>query len=180
MPVQAQGTAVLDPWQLSDQYNDESRAIAEYLSTLRRPELLNGLARSEWKRWKQDAHRFTVQDGQLFRKAGRKAPLRRYVDNDELRSEVMLQLHEGTGHFGIEAATRLVADRYWWPNLYMDVKRHVKSCFECQMRIGARTQEELHATWVTLPWYKIGLDITYMPAKRGKQYLVLARDDLSG
>ena len=60
------------------------------------------------------------------------------------------------------------------------MKGYVKTCAECQLRSAARVKEELHPTYATSIWEKWGLDVVHMPSWKGYQYMVLARDDLSG
>ena len=36
------------------------------------------------------------------------------------------------GHPGISRTTKLVARRYWWPQMAQDVKDYVKGCADCQ------------------------------------------------
>ena len=38
----------------------------------------------------------------------------------------------------------------------------------------------MFATWTTALWEKVGVDVVHMQPVRGKNYLVVARDDFSG
>ena len=162
---------------LEDSYGEEYQEIARWLCTLVRPTHLEGKA---YRRFKQEALKFVVHDRQLFRRASKNVPLRKVVDRGERKKEILLELHEASGHKGREGTYRRVADRYWWPNLYADVVKHVSSCSDCQKRDPRRTCEELHPTWVAALWEKIAVDAVHMPHDHGKKGLIVIREDLSG
>jgi hypothetical protein len=158
-------------------YSEESIAIAQYLTTLRKPPHMN---RKEFRKFKSMALQFMVHEGHLFRRASKNMPLRRVVDSEEDRAKILQAAHEESGHRGREGTYRRVADRYWWDDLAIKVAKYVKACKGCQMRDGRRMEEALHPTWVSVMWQKVCVDIVYMPRVKGFKYLVLARDDLSG
>jgi len=56
----------------------------------------------------------------------------------------------------------------------------VATCKECQLRDPLRLEEPLYLTYMSAMWEKVGLDIVYMPACQGKEFLVVAQEDLSG
>ena len=124
--------------------------------------------------------RYYVQGRKLFRRNNKNVPIRRVVDDDKERQEIMEKLHDESGHKGREGTYRRIADRYWWEDLHAHVKAYVRSCERCQMRDPTRQEEALHPTWISLCWAKVGLDVVYMPSREGKKFLVAARDDLSG
>ena len=60
------------------------------------------------------------------------------------------------------------------------MEKYVKTCEECQRRSSRRQEEALRPTYVDARWQKVGMDVTLMPKSKGKSFLVVARDDLSG
>jgi hypothetical protein len=134
----------------------------------------------EFNKFKKEALKFKVQENHLFRRNSKNVPLRRVIDHPEERMRIIESLHDESGHRGREGTYRRIADRYWWDNMYDEVKKYVKTCEACQLRDPTREEEALHPTWVSVLWEKVGLDVTYMPPDRGKSFLVVARDDLSG
>ena len=162
---------------MADKYSDDSRKIATYLTTLRRPPELDT---KEFNAFKKKAVKFKVQDNHLFRRNSKNVPMRRVVDDPVERQNILQQLHDESGHKGREGTYRRVADRYWWDNLHAEVKSYVQSCEECQRRDPSRPEEALHPTWVAVLWQKVGLDVVYMPPCEGYKFLVVARCDLSG
>ena len=116
---------------LVNHYSDDSQKIATYLTTLRRPPEMDT---KEFNAFKKKAIKFKVQDNHLFRRNSKNVPMRQVVDNPVERQTILQQLHDKSGHKGREGTYRRVADRYWWDNLYVEVKSYVQSCEECQRR----------------------------------------------
>lgn len=162
---------------LQDGYSDHFVEIAAYLTSLRRPP---NMTLKEFNKFKKEALRYKVQDRHLFCRNSKNVPLRRVIDSQTDKDKILQQLRGEGGHRGREGTYRRVADRYWWDNLYADVKAYVKSCLECQKRDPTRAEEALHPTYVSLLFHKIGLDVVHMPPSIGFHFFVLARCDLSG
>jgi len=158
-------------------YSEESKAIALYLTTLKKP---SHMTSKQFRRFRTNALTFMVHKGHLFKRASKNMPLRRVVDSEVDRFKILKAAHEESGHRGREGTYRRVADRYWWEDIMDRVGKYVRGCEECQKRDGRRLEEALHPTWVSIMWQKVCLDIVYMPNVGGYKYLVLARDDLSG
>jgi hypothetical protein len=161
-------------------YSDDSKAIARFLkgpTALARP---HDMTVKEFRKFKDNALKFACGGGHLFRKSSKNMPMRRVIDDDEMRKEILEAMHEQGGHKGRERTYRRVADRYWWPNMGADVEKHCRTCDICQRRRPRQEQEALHPTWVSVMWKKVSLDVVHMPAVKGKRYIVVARDDLSG
>jgi integrase-like protein len=161
---------------LEDGYSEDSQRIAEYLTTLRKPE---DMSRAEFRAFKKRALRYAVRDRQLFLRGSKNIPMRLVVDSDDRKTEIVRELHDESGHKGRESTYRKVADRYYWEDCFQYVKKFVASCKRCQFRDPGRQEEALHPTWSSAMFHKIGLDVVHMPSSNGKNFLVTARDDLS-
>ena len=98
---------------------------------------------------------------------------------EEQKATILKDLHEEYGHKGRESTFRRIADRYYWKNCYNDTRSFVNSCDRCQLRDSRRLEEALYPTWSSALFEKIGLDIVQMLPCKGKNYLVVAREDLS-
>jgi len=158
------------------EYIGEDLMLGKYLVSLRRSE---GLTDSEYQQLRRKSKSFFVRDGYLYKK-GNCVPLR-VVGLREQRLKVMEELLDETGHWGCVAIYEHVKRRYQWKGMYADVEKWVKTCVECQKRSQLRYEEELHPTWSVMVWDKVGMDIMLIPkTEDGSEYLVLARDDLSG
>jgi hypothetical protein len=95
---------------LSNQYSEDSQAITDYLTTLRRPE---GLSRSEFRRFRLRASKFQIRKGHLFRRQSKNVPARRVIDNLKKRAKIIHTLHDKSGHRKREDTYRRIADKYW-------------------------------------------------------------------
>ena len=62
------------------------------------------------------------------------------------------------GHFGIEIMFNKLRTRYYWPQMYEDIKAYVKACDSCQRRGGPSKNNELHPIPSHSPFYQIGID----------------------
>ena len=179
--VQATGTidsslnlSTLDP---GPGYTKEHQDIARYLTTLKRPA---GLSTTEFRQFKNSALKYIVQDGYLFRRGGKNIPMRKVVVRKQDKLEIIHFQHDRSGHKGVESTSRRVSAIYWWDNMWSDVKDYCKTCEICQKRSKNQQQDTLHATSVATLFEKVSIDVVKMSPARGKQYLVLARENLSG
>ncbi len=103
------------------------------------------------------------------------------VDGEEYQKKVVREMHDKDGHREKEGTYTKVSTPYWWPGFHGTVKKHTRECPECQKYSPRREEEALHPTWTAALWERVSMDIVYMPtAKSGKQYLVVAREYLSG
>lgn len=163
---------------LDDSYSDESEQIAKYLTTLRRPA---EMSRGQFHAFKKGALKYAVQDRHLFyRGYGRNAVLRRVLDRNEDREQVLTGVHNELGHKGREATYHLLATRYFWQGMYEATVRFVRSCYQCQARDPVRIQEPALPTRPRSIWEKWFVDTTKMAKEDGDKVLVQARDSASG
>lgn len=49
------------------------------------------------------------------------------------RQAVLQNMHDGYGHFGINATWKRLYSQYWWPNAYQNVKEYIKTFHLCQI-----------------------------------------------
>ena len=47
------------------------------------------------------------------------------------RDDILRDLHESSGHVGITKLYNMVREYYYWPKLYYDCERIVKTCTPC-------------------------------------------------
>jgi hypothetical protein len=97
----------------------------------------------------------------------------------ESRLELIVQAHDKMGHKGKEAVSRILADRFWWPTLFDDIKDYLKTCHECQLRTVDKVYIPPSITIPATLFSKVHIDTMHMPPSRGKRYLVQARDSLT-
>ena len=57
---------------------------------------------------------------------------------------------------------------------------YIASCERCQLQDSRQFEEALYLTWSSALFEKIGLDIVQILSCKGKSYLVVVQEDLSG
>jgi len=150
--------------------------IHQFLTTLTLP-LFASI--KEKKRFIRQAKTYYVQDDKLWKTHSDHPPRQVILDADH-RQHLLQQAHDELGHRGVYATAKTISLRFWWPTYFADVEEFVRTCHECQIR----STKKIHipptiSTPATL-FSKIYLDVMHMPKKQGYQYIVTARDDLSG
>ncbi len=91
------------------------------------------------------------------------------------RKRIVRQMHITIGHKGRDAIYAQIKQRYWWAILFKNVEKAWKSCPKCQMD-GIKRQEEIPRIIApAYPFYKIYIDMQYMPKDKGKKFLMEAR-----
>ena len=61
----------------------------------------------------------------------------------------------------------------------LDVKQHVQSCHECQVRSTRQVEIPLLVSTPATIFVKLHVDVMNMPSAHGFKFIVAARDDLS-
>lgn len=74
--------------------------------------------------------KYAYADQKLYRRVGARYVL---IPTFEERPAILNEVHEGHGHFGINASWARLYKEYWWPNCYCDLTNHIKTCRECQL-----------------------------------------------
>ncbi|CAF4490731.1 unnamed protein product, partial [Rotaria magnacalcarata] len=95
---------------------------------------------------------------------------------------VLLAYHDSTfngAHFGIKRTFYKVRDRFFWPNMYKDIKQHILSCIHCRKIKPSRRKPDGHLVSIEPPrgvWERIAMDyVGPVPesASGNKYFLVL-------
>lgn len=173
--------AVPEPVKLKEGYSEHSQRIADYLTTLREPDI-----KPHWRRrlLKREALKYLVDQGHLFLRPNTSTQCpRRFVEPPEERYRVFQACHDEMGHKGRESTYARVTNHYYWKGMHTDVARWIKACEPCQSWDAKRFEEAAGWTYPSpIPFAKWHLDIQYMPSNSpGKKcFLLEARDDLTG
>ena len=91
----------------------------------------------------------------------------------------MTQAHEELGHRGEFATNEILRRRFYWPSMRLDVKQHVQSCHECQVRSTQKVEIPLLVSTPATIFVKLHVDVMNMPSAHDFKFIVAARDDLS-
>ena len=161
--------SIVTPW-----YAD----LANYLSTGRTPPHFTA---KERKRLIKQSARYSWLNGDLVY-TGFDMIIRRCVRNDEV-IDILKSCHDEPcgGHFAAKrTAFKVLTLGYYWPSIFKDAKKYVKSCDSCQ-RMGRPTatdqmplQPQVHLE----PFDKWALDFIgpINPASNGKKYILICID----
>ena len=107
--------------------------LVKYLSDLIYPESSTD---GEQRKIRSQSKYFIVREGILYKK-NKKNPQRPLWVVKINEVEIILQnLHADSlaGHFGIEATYHRIAERYYWNQMYSDIREYVRTCDACQRR----------------------------------------------
>ena len=160
--------------------SDTYFSLVYYLTELQMPTHLNQQQQAAIKR---KSRYFIVIEGQLYKK-NKQEPHRplKVVKINEV-DIILYNLHSDplAGHFALEETYRRIKIRYYWPQMYDDVRRYVQTCDECQRRGKNKRTEPLHPIKVGQPFDRVGMDIVGpLPmTERGNKYIVVATDYLT-
>ncbi len=83
-------------------------------------------------------------------------------------------------HKSWEDTYRCIAGRYWWDNLYSEVRFYVYTCKQYQLRDPSGLEKALHPTCVILLWQKVGLEVIFISPCKEMKYFVVTSCYLSG
>ena len=93
----------------------------------------------------------------------------------------MMHKHLTAGHLGTDAMYYKIAERYYWNQMYRDIKEYVKTCKKCQKRQKGKRSEPLHPIQVGRAFERIGIDLVGpLPiTKQNNRYIIVATDYLT-
>jgi transposase InsO family protein/predicted aspartyl protease len=142
--------------------------LIPWIHYLKHGEFPTDMSSADQKKYLRHVDKLVLEDNLLLRidtiLVGRRRRFkRRIVVPNTKRTEVLQACHEHplAGHFGRTKTYERVMERFWWMNMYEDVKQWVKSCTNCaakkdrdDLRLG-----ELHSIVVSRPMEIVGVDI---------------------
>lgn len=152
------------------------RAIYHFLDTLAIPDFPNSGTR--YKFLKKCQHYF-LKEGLMYRRFPQRMPVRIVFTTDE-RHKILEDAHEKLGHRGEKATFDTISLRFFWPFYRTDVRHHVRSCRECQIRSVKKAEVPLIISTPVDLFHKVYMDVMFMPTAHGYSCIVACRDDLSG
>ena len=85
------------------------------------------------------------------------------------------------GYFSTDIMFNKICTRYYWLQMYENIRSYVQSCDACQRRGRPKAKNELHPIPVDSPFYRIGIDfVGPLPrTSRGNKYIIVAIDYLT-
>jgi len=126
---------------------------------------------------RKDSTHYFIKNHILYRRTkegGKRVILKEQVE------PILYHLHQDMSgaHLGIDAVLEKVRERYYWPQIYKDVREYIRSCDTCQRRGPPIRREELIPLQIREPFHRIGIDIKGpLPrTKEGNRYIIVAID----
>jgi len=112
-----------------EQYNN----IHNYLLTHQYPD--NFTSPQKQKLEKQSSN-YIVKSNYLYKKDKRKENnLLRVIRKHEMEPVLFMFHNDPTAaHFAVDAMFEKIRTRYYWPQMYEDIRTYVRSCDSCQRR----------------------------------------------
>jgi len=119
-----------------------------------------------------DAHPdYVVRRGKLFRHILHSTDFRETPSSEQWkecvskteRASIMDRIHDHptAGHLGIAKTIARAAERYYWPRMFADIARYVRTCANCLAHKASQERPVglLHATPVKTPWEQVSIDL---------------------
>ena len=135
------------------------------------------------------AARMKLWEGRLYhlwwpqRKGQRDETRQQLAVPKSLRTEILRMQHDEilAGHLGFNKTYERMRERYWWPNMWTEVKEYVLSCPECQQQKASRHKPYgllAPITGVSRPFEKVACDVVGpLPrSNSGNRYLLTFTD----
>jgi hypothetical protein len=148
--------------------------LIHYLTTLTYPDGHNEQRKTHLKRI---STQYLIKNTHLYRQT--KDGLCRVIQREQVET-LLFNLHKDmTGaHLDVEAVYNKLHERYFWPNMYEDVKEYIKNCDVCQKRGPVNRKEMLIPIKVKAPFHRVGIDIKGpLPiTTNNNRYIIVAMD----
>lgn len=124
------------------------------------------------------SHFFIDISGRLYRRNSSGNP--QLVVDKVHRMYLMRASHDYLGHRGAYATTRLITQRFWWPEVEKDVTWYVRTCHICQVRQKIAVELPPVVTHTPSIFQVLHADTMHIsPSSNGCSYLVHGRCALS-
>lgn len=158
------------------------KQIRRFLVTLEAPnfaELPQFTKIQESQNFVRRASHYYMDEGRMYKRNHPRMPLKVIFNLDNRRS-IMQEAHDEHGHRGEQAVWETLRQRFYWPHMRDDIKFHVKTCHICQIRSTKKMHIPITVSTPATIFTKIYVDIMKMPKAGKLEWIVAARDDLSG
>ena len=130
----------------------------------------------------KQAKNFKIQHDLLYKVQPKSQKLIRVVRSFEM-DPVLFMFHNDptAAHASKEQMFNKMKERYYWPQMFEDIKNYVLTCDPCQRRGKAKRNEPLHPIPVEKPFHQIGIDYVgpLNRTKNGNRYIIVAMDYLT-
>jgi hypothetical protein len=122
---------------------------------------------------------FDIKANYLYKKNKKNEQLIKVIRNFELEPLLYMMHNDPTSaHFSTDTMFDKIRKRYYWPQMYENIREYVQSCDACQRRGKSRSNQMLHPIAVHGPFYQVGIDfVGPLPiTSQGNKYIIVAMD----
>ena len=134
---------------------------------------------SDLKAFLRVRKQFKLKQGILYRKSqvnSDRARLQLVLPTSH-RQKAMAGCHDQIGHLGQDRVLELLRDRFFWPEMHMDVASYINSCPRCIRRKTQPDVAPLHNIEATQPLELIHLDYLQIePSKHNIENVLIVTD----
>ena len=132
----------------------------------------------EFLKMKKKCFNFKMQNRQFFRQNIKNVFSLKIIDNQKKRNEIVKHMHDESEHQKWKKTFRQIVDRYYWKNMYEEIRTYVKICERCQFKNFRREKKILHFIWISYLWQKIIMNVVHMFKNHEKFFFVVTKNDL--
>lgn len=137
-----------------------------------------GIEEKELLQFKRLCNRFVMFKRRLYRRS-KDSNHRLYVEKPK-RNYMIKSAHDHGGHRGFFATRSALVQRFWWPEMEVDIKQFVKTCQSCQERQLQLIKIPPRVTQTPSIFQVLHADVMHMtPASNGCNLIVHGLDNLS-
>ena len=123
--------------------------------------------------------RVVLREGVVYRRMmGEEGEVHQLILPGCLRERMLVALHEGMGHQGVERTAALLRARFYWPSLQGDVERHLGKCQRCLLaKAGRKVVSPMGSLQATHPLEVLAMDYTMLePGSGGLESVLILTD----
>jgi transposase InsO family protein len=104
-------------------------------------------------------------------------PVLQLVVPTAYRNEALQGVHDDVGHLGVERSTELLRERFFWPGMAADMKKHIQECGRCIRRKALNPKAPLVSIATTEPLELVCIDfLSLEPSKGGIENILVITD----
>src|SRR5688572_25280192 len=152
------------------------------LNLLTNNQFPEGFNQTQQRQLEKQAKNFTTYHNLLYKTEKFSKKKTRVILPHEMDS-VLYMFHNDTcaTHESAERMMEKMKSRYYWPQMFENIRKYVKTCDACQRRGKFKRNEPLHPIPVGAPFHRIGIDyVGPLPTtKKGNKYIIVAMDYLT-
>ena len=115
--------------------------------------------------------RILLEGPLLYRKAYFKntnKTVKQFVLPQQFRKRTVTVCHDDYGHMGMDCVLILLQERYFWPKMSDDVRKHIRCCDRCTRFKQLPEKEQLFPITATYPLEVIHIDFLMIGGKKDK------------